>query len=329
MPIITFLLLLVPWHATVQSPTAGKSLRDELGCELLQQIVELEAEYDVQIVVDASKFPKQARNSYRIAASQASLADLKHFLPLFIYEWRLMPASLVRATKLKYIVFGTGFKLPSETMRRAAIPDYFQEAMFYDVRHSHIDPAGRLYFRTIVHHEFFHYIDFKDDGLVYEDVEWKKMNPPEFKYGRGGKYMREGNVGLVNSSTPGFITPYATSGVEEDKAEVYRCMMLNLWETELRCEDDPLLARKVARMKELVNAFCPDIDEAYWQRLRVMEQPRLTSPGKEDEWAKAHPMLPSARVVAVCEIVPSCVKRVKFLHLPRVRCRSAAECCWR
>lgn len=323
MSLICFLFLLA-WDGS--QPAAG--VRDQLGEELLQQIEQLERDYEVKVVLDSVEFPKQARYSYRITARQASLPDLKHFLPLFVTEWRLMPAALVKATKLKYIVFGTAFRIPADTISRAAIPDYFQEAMFYDVRHTHDNPADRLYFRTIVHHEFFHYIDFKDDGLVYEDKQWRTLNPPEFKYGKGGARTRGAGVGLVNSRLPGFITAYAASGVEEDKAEVYRCMMMNLREMELRCEDDPVLAKKVARMKELLQTFCPEVNEEFWQQLRCMEQPRLTSPGTEDEWAMAHPVLPPlARTETVCVIEPirECGRRVTLSDLSRAGYRSLGE----
>ena len=35
------------------------------------------------------------------------------------------------------------------------------------------------YLRKVIHHEFFHVIDYCDDGLLYEDDGWKSLNRPD------------------------------------------------------------------------------------------------------------------------------------------------------
>lgn len=290
---LALLVWLILFCQPPSSPSFDLNLRANLTPSLQKQLAELERDYDIVIYMDRAKFPKQRTISYNIQGDEARLLDLQHFLPIFIEEWRLMPVALVKRTKLKYIVFGTSFKLQRELMVRQAIPDYHHEGMYYDVHFSHSEPNAHLYFRSIIHHEFYHYIDFVDDGIVYDDKEWKKLNPKEFKYGNGGRYARGAEMGLVTNAVPGFISRYSTSGVEEDKAEVFRCMMLNLRETEMRAEEDPVLKSKVLRMKELLKTFSPEVDEAFWARLQAMDQPRLTAPGWHDAWAKAHPTLPS------------------------------------
>lgn len=308
-----FLVALLLWFAQVAHPPAlpvpvfeDTGLRGKLSPGLQKQLADLERDYDVIIYLDRDKFPKQRTGSYNIRGDQARLSDLQHFLPIFVEEWRLLPTKLVKKTELKYIVFGTSFKLMNELMVRQAIPDYHHEGMYYDVHFSHTDPHAQLYFRSIVHHEFYHYIDFVDDGLVYEDKDWKKLNPQEFKYGSGGKNARGADMGLVTNGIRGFISKYGTSGVEEDKAEIFRCMMLNLREMEMRAEDDPFLKSKITRMKELMVKYSPEIDEAFWTKLRDMDQPRLTTPGYDDAWAKAHPSLPSRSTVTVVDSGTPC-----------------------
>lgn len=285
-----FLILIAFAQAAQPAPSP---LRNQLDAKLLAQVEQLERNYQVKMVFDQKDFPKQTPGSYRIQGQQASLKALKEYLPMFLHEWRLYPPALVTSTRLKYIVFGANFKLPLETRGRNAIPDYYHDAMYYDVRLSLTGELYRKYLLEIVHHEFFHFIDFKDDGEVYEDKVWKKLNPPGFKYGRGGYSVQSDSTqGYVTDKIPGFISRYATSGVEEDKAEVFRSMLVNLREMEARAESDLVLSNKIARMKTLLYTFCPEMDEPYWQRLRELGRPPLTMPPYQDQWAKDHPKLP-------------------------------------
>ncbi len=253
------------------------SFRERIGSELLMQIEQLEVDYGFDLVLDQARFPKQGIFSYGIRGKETTPSALQEYLPMFIAEWRLYPASLVRKTGLKKVVLGREFTLRGERRNRYAIPDYHYDAMFYDVRNSFGIATWKAYVLSVVHHEFFHFIDHKDDGIVYGDDEWKKLNPPEFKYGKGGSTVQsDASQGLITNQYRGFLSLYSQSGVEEDKAEVFRCLMVNLRETEARAEDDPVLARKIELMKALLFRFCPEMDEAYWQRLREMERPRLT-----------------------------------------------------
>jgi len=37
--------------------------------------------------------------------------------------------------------------------------------------------------RTVIHPEFFHFIDYIEDGNIYgPDPEWEMLNTPDFKY---------------------------------------------------------------------------------------------------------------------------------------------------
>ena len=68
------------------------------------------------------------------------------------------------------------------------------------------------------HHELFHLVDWKDDGVLYGDVEWAKLKPSSFRYGDGGVNMQnDSSLSLVTDKFPGFVTRYSTAGVEEDK----------------------------------------------------------------------------------------------------------------
>ncbi|MFT3880037.1 MAG: hypothetical protein QM703_10310 [Gemmatales bacterium] len=218
MHLLAWFLLLISFDQA--APPVRASLRSQLDAKLLAQVESLERDYQVKMVFDQKDFPKQRPGSYLIRGREASLKAINEYLPMFLHEWRLYPPALVTNTNLKYIVFGSNFRLPMESRGRNAIPDYYHDAMYYDVSLSLTGELYRKYLLEIVHHEFFHFIDFKDDGEVYEDKVWKKLNPPPFKYGRGGNSVQNDSTqGFVTDKIPGFISRYATSGVEEDKAK--------------------------------------------------------------------------------------------------------------
>ena len=86
----------------------------------------------------------------------------------------------------------------------------------------------RLYLCRVLHHEFFHIIDYRDDGDVYEDKAWAALNRPGFHYGTGGKNAQHvASARELTEKFPGFLNYYATTGVEEDKAEVFANLIVD------------------------------------------------------------------------------------------------------
>ena len=76
--------------------------------------------------------------------------------------------------------------------------------------------------RIVLHHEFFHYIDYADDQS-YDDDEWEGLNQKGFKYGNGGDSEREWVK--LDKNTRGFINHYSTTALEEDRAEIYQYLI--------------------------------------------------------------------------------------------------------
>src|SRR5262249_29502615 len=125
-----------------------------------------------------------------------------------------------------------------------------------------------LYVREVIHHEFYHIIDYRDDGKLYQDDSWAKLNPPDFKYGTGGKNAQnDPTVSLSSDKYPGFLNRYATTGVEEDKAEIFSHLMAEPQMVLDRAAKDMVLQSKVDRMKELMSIFCPAMDKKYWETI--------------------------------------------------------------
>ena len=105
--LVLFLALIAVDHST---QAKQPSLRQQLDKKLLVQVEQLERDYDVKMVFDQAEFPKQRVGSYLIRGQQSSLQAVTEYLPMFLREWRLYPPSLVRNTKLKFIVVGAEFQ---------------------------------------------------------------------------------------------------------------------------------------------------------------------------------------------------------------------------
>lgn len=195
-----------------------------------------------------------------ITGTAASAKHLNPYLPILLSEWSPYPPQAVRKARLKRIVLCE--ELAFAGQRRAAIPDYENDDLYFDVK------SGRhaeSYLRKVIHHEFFHIIDFRDDGNVYVDERWSALNPKTFKYGNGGKNAQNDKIMSQQfSNLPGFLNHYSTSGVEEDKAEIYANMVVSATIVERRAKGDAVIRAKVERMRELLKDFCPEMDERFF-----------------------------------------------------------------
>lgn len=195
--------------------------------------------------------------------ARAAGPGLAKYSQLLGEEISIYPPALIRRTRMKRLVLCS--ELAFNGGLRGAIPDYWHGDLYLDVARGAASPP---YQRTALHHEFFHLIDFQDDGEVYRDDAWSALNPIDFRYGPGGVNVQDDPSGsLPNEKAPGFLTAYATSGVEEDKAEVFSRLIMVPREVERRSNADPIIGRKVARMKELLKAFEPSVDEEFWRRV--------------------------------------------------------------
>jgi len=227
----------------------------------LKEFAGIGSKYDLEIVSKSPDFP-QSTSWGPIDGQSAALADLHRYEPLFCQEFSLYPKSLVRKTKLRRIVLCQELKFSGQ--RRYAIPDFEHDTLYLDVG-TNDQPA--IYLRKVIHHEFFHIIDYRDDGLLYEDERWKSLNRPDFKYGKGGaSALGNPTTGELTTEYAGFLTHYSTTGVEEDKAEVFAHLVVNAAVVADRVARDEVLAEKVDQMKSLVQTYCPAADIGFWKR---------------------------------------------------------------
>jgi hypothetical protein len=225
--------------------------------------------YDIEILAADPTFPVRVTHGV-IDGKPARVAALERYVPLFAEEFVLYPRSLVKRARLRRIVLCEGISFAGGL--RGAIPDWENDTLYVDVQRGAWD---RTYLCKVLHHEIFHMIDYRDDGCVYDDAAWVALNPKGFKYGAGGASAQESaQTSLLTNRYPGFLNHYSTTGVEEDKAEMFANMVVDPAYVEGRAKNDPVVEAKAKRMRELLAAFCPEMDARFWEGVRRVKRRR-------------------------------------------------------
>ncbi len=158
------------------------------------------------------------------------------------------PRSLVRRVHLAGIVLASDL-----TENDRAIPSLPNVGglLLLDVDAEELDLV-----RT-VHHEFFHFVDLADDGRLAPDPAWSALNADGVAYGSGGRTLRGTWAARAAPDLPGFVSAYATSAVEEDKAETFAFAMARARELDARASSDAVLAAKRAELARRLAALDP------------------------------------------------------------------------
>jgi hypothetical protein len=247
-----------PAPVAKRTPAEAKQAIADLGVELVR--VERDQKLDTEWG--------------ELELTAAKPRDLDRYQILLAEELCLLGKPLLQKLELKRVFVCGGMKLAGVT--RGATPHASARAMYYDATWGR---WSRLYQRRCVHHELFHYLDEQDDGKVYEDPAFAELNPKEFRYGKGGAAAQgDSNASLPDPAVPGFLTPYARAGVEEDKAEVFSFLMIDPGYVAGRCKNEPLLQRKVDFVRALVKNHCPDFEGAAWPKAEPTLQPKSDTP---------------------------------------------------
>src|SRR5262249_40512248 len=146
-----------------------------------RELDHLASAYGIETLVADHDFSIH-KETWNVTGSAPQVESLREYARLFEEEFSLYPPELVRRVALRRVILCE--KLFCTGLRRAVVPDYFVHDIYVDVtgRGGH-----KLYQRNVIHHEFFHVINFADDGLRAEDERWASLNPRGFRYGTGGE----------------------------------------------------------------------------------------------------------------------------------------------
>lgn len=223
--------------------------------------------YKIEIIKADLSFPVKTTHGV-INGKSAGEKELQEYVKLFAPEFALYPRDLVRRSKLKRVVLCS--ELSFADQRRNAIPDFEHDTLYLDVSRG---TYNKTYMRKVIHHEFFHIVDYRDDGSVYKDERWESLNPANFKYGSGGRAAQDlQQTSVLTDKFPGLLNHYSTTAVEEDKAELFANLIIDSEYLENRIKKDRVLHAKVERMRELLVTFCPDMNGKFWEKAAKLKR---------------------------------------------------------
>lgn len=165
------------------------------------------------------------------------------------------PAEFLARARLHRLVLCAGLREGSEPI--PSLPNY-HGALLIDV------DADAPYLRRLVHHEVFHFADYADDDQLSHDPSWLALNDRYFVYGSGGRFLREPGAGRFSDEIPGFVSRYATSALEEDKAETFAMRMSAPTEFAALVAKDLVLKAKSVALEVQLRKLSPRMDERFF-----------------------------------------------------------------
>ena len=240
---------------------AGGCSHDPSPVDSTGPVADLVKRYNIQIV---TRDVQPARSSIR--ATACTPEELARYTRLFAEEFGLYPPDVIRYAQLERVVVCKDLSYGGQL--RGAIPDFDSKTLYLDAVRGSFNPT---YQRKVIHHDFFHMIDFRDDGNLYADKEWERLNPAGFHYGTGGANAQDDPMSSVLTDRwPGFLNSYSKTGVEEDKAEMFANLVVEPAYLERRSQTDPVVRAKVAAIKRLLTQFAPEADDRFWARAAAL-----------------------------------------------------------
>lgn len=216
---------------------------------------ELARQYGLEIVTNARSEDDE------IEFEQPSATQIKIYANLLASELAIYPTEIFQLCNIERLVLCANLRSLHHKVSGLTDMGLFKiDTLFLDLSH-----ASKYwdFSRRTFHHELFHAIDFSDSLEGFIDTEWRKLNPGDYKY-----FANEDNFRATEITTAGFITAYSMRSAIEDKAELYSYMVMASEQVNARCTSDPVLARKVERMKTLLLKFSPAYDESFWTKMQ-------------------------------------------------------------
>lgn len=171
-------------------------------------------------------------------------------------EWTLYSDKAIKSSGLKAIYLVRNLTFSGQNS--AGMPDpEVSDAIYFDISDKFLQSEDGDFLRRTYHHEFGHFIVYKQTGsYAPKDSEWGKCNAKGAKYGDGGIAMYS-DPGFAHKIHPsyGFIDGYATSGPEEDKAEMFAYYMTDQPLVRNLAKKDAGIACKLAQTEKLLKSL--------------------------------------------------------------------------
>lgn len=250
-------------RAEAHERMADEDARDELvemgfgppSSPALEEVaISLKASHGVELMVASASFTLPLPNG-EVLAHRPSDDEAARVLVRVADELRRYPPSFMRASGLWRVVLCAGLRESGHDI--PSLPNV-KHSLLLDV-----DAEGD-YLPRLLHHEVFHFADYAEDDLVTIDADWSALNPRGFTYGAGGRSVRGPSAGSLRD-LDGFVSLYAMSALEEDKAELFAVMMTRPEWLSARLREDPILRRKHEHLRRVVAQLSPEMGPAYWR----------------------------------------------------------------
>jgi hypothetical protein len=190
-----------------------------------------------------------------LSGEAASATERERALATLATELARYPAPFLARARLHRLLLCA--KLHEGSAPIPSLPNY-HGTLLLDVG------ADESYLSRLVHHEVFHFADYADDDQLSHDPAWLTLNDRYFVYGSGGRSLREPGAGRFSAGIPGFVSRYATSALEEDKAETFAMRMsAPRWFAALTAAD-PILSAKSAALEVQLRQLSPTMDARFF-----------------------------------------------------------------
>jgi hypothetical protein len=240
-----FFLLTAFCLGTISAAAFAEDLQDPAMGRLLEEIIE---DYGVDLFYAEGPASKPKDLDYDLADTDDSRI-LETAVMLFAQEIRLYPKNFFRAAHCRGVFF-----VRKLFYKRKPADGMFLEGahfIFYDYsRHSENTRQIRHY----IHHELFHMIGSRHPFWKERGPAWEALNRSGFLYNKKYNPQERNPINFYAPPEPGFITDYAMTSAEEDRAEVFACMMIpeELALLEEWAQKDKILFKKEEMMKEFL-----------------------------------------------------------------------------
>ncbi|MFT5387589.1 MAG: hypothetical protein ACI9E5_000720 [Candidatus Omnitrophota bacterium] len=258
-------LLLTFIISLIITPASWSKEQSIAESSIKTKVLNFKKRYGIPIIYKNFSSDNNRADFKAIASNNYDYFD--NYLNLFEKETTKYPLDFFRQRRIRAIAFVTHLFSKGETAQGMYQTD--TNVMFFDISRFKENKSLQ---RHSIHHELFHMMSLQTVGYsVNKDPQWLALNNKTFTYGKQSKRLTDMNP--HNSHAPnqlGFVTYYAMSALEEDKAEIFACLMqkshnrlITQWQ-----KKDTIMENKVSHIKSFIKAYSPHMDDSYWESLR-------------------------------------------------------------
>jgi hypothetical protein len=219
-------------------------------------VEELRSGYGVHVHVPRT--PRLDLEHGRLTGARPEQAQIAAAARALVDELSRYPRPFVKELGLQQLVLVSELRHKGEAVGAFAMGPAF--ALFANPQTLSGDAA--------LHHELFHFVDYRLHGMPANHREWIALNPAGTRYRGGGRaVMRQTGAGstrlnALRRDLPGFATEYAQADASEDMAEVFSLLMTQRPELYQLTTTDTVIAAKVTYVIQALDKIAPGTSAA-------------------------------------------------------------------